>query len=170
MCPSGTISVLSRCAGWRAFGARRFRFTECALRRRTFFSLCTERLKCFHFFSFPGKKRNEAKKRNRRQGILILLSLERRHCKCSDISTFSRLRGRSRVQVLGRKSKCVICAVRSRVFARDDTIRKVRHRNVKRSDDALPHNRHPEFTLGSLSKSFFFPMIRQKSGRHPELV
>ena len=32
----------------------------------SFFSLCTERLKCFHFFSFPGKKRNEAKKRNRR--------------------------------------------------------------------------------------------------------
>ena len=74
------------------------------------------------------------------------------------------------MQVLGRKSKCVICAVRSRVFARDDTIRKVRHRNVKRSDDALPHNRHPEFTSGSLSKSFFFAMICQKSGRHPELV
>jgi hypothetical protein len=72
--------------------------------------------------------------------------------------------------VEARFNFCVICAMRSRVFARDDTIRKVHHRNTKRSDDALPHNRHPEFTSGSLSKSFFFPMIRQKSGRHPELV
>ena len=59
--PAATIPILSRCAGGRAFGARGFRFAECAYGAAHFSRSAQSDLSAFISF-FSEKERNEAKK------------------------------------------------------------------------------------------------------------
>jgi hypothetical protein len=59
-------SLLSRCAGWRAFGARGFRFAECACGADPFSRSAQSDLSAF--ISFLSRERKETKQRKETAG------------------------------------------------------------------------------------------------------